>query len=156
MSECCEPRDDADARSPAACPECAHSGRSVTFPTVAALTRVRLPERQEFHLCRQEGCSTVYWGSEGARLTVPDLTVTPGFKKPGGRGLVCYCFLHDTAEIERELEESGATRVPERIRHEIQQRNCACEVRNPSGRCCLGDVTRAVESARAASGETTA
>lgn len=155
MSECCEPHDAADTSSHAACPACGQRGRSVPFQTVAALTHVRLPERQEFHLCLQEECSTVYWGSDGARLKVPDLTVTPSFKKPGGRGLVCYCFLHDTAEIERELEESGVTRVPERIRHEIQQGNCACEVRNPSGRCCLGDVTRAVESARAASGETT-
>lgn len=147
---CCTLREDQAPSFSAACPECGHSGRSVAFETVAALTRVRLPKRQAFRLCREEACSTVYWGSEGARLAVADLTVTPGFKNPGGKSLVCYCFLYDTADIERELAEQGDTTVPDRIRHEIEQGNCACEVRNPGGRCCLGDVNRAVRLSRTA------
>jgi hypothetical protein len=27
---------------------------------------------------------------------------------------------------------------------EVKAGNCACEMKNPSGKCCLGDVTRTV------------
>ncbi len=30
----------------------------------------------------------------------------------------------------------------ERIKAEVQAGNSACEVRNPSGKCCVGNVTR--------------
>ena len=32
--------------------------------------------------------------------------------------------------------------LAERIKAEVQAGNCACEVKNPSGKCCLGNVTR--------------
>ncbi|HEY6324505.1 MAG TPA: hypothetical protein VJA16_23410 [Thermoanaerobaculia bacterium] len=30
------------------------------------------------------------------------------------------------------------------IRERVQAGDCACEVRNPTGRCCLGEVQRVV------------
>ena len=55
-----------------------------------------------------------------------------------------------------ELRESGETNVVERITAEVKAGNCACEVRNPGGKCCLGEVERAVNEMQqrlAATGE---
>ncbi len=38
---------------------------------------------------------------------------------------------------------TGKSTVAERITTEVKAGHCACEVKNPSGKCCLGDVTRA-------------
>ena len=107
--------------------------------TVAALTRVPVPPRQDFRLCRDSECPVVYYGSMGAVLTVEDLSVQPGFKS-GSDGLVCYCFLHRSADITRQLEATGQTDIFESIQREVAAGNCSCEVRNPSGKCCLGEV----------------
>jgi len=36
----------------------------------------------------------------------------------------------------------GKSTVARRIMVEVEAGRCACEVKNPSGKCCLGDVTR--------------
>ena len=76
-------------------------------------------------------------------LAAEDLYVTPGFKT-SSEGLVCYCFGHRKEDIARDLAKSGETDILESIKSEVQVGNCACEVRNPSGRCCLGEVQRTI------------
>ena len=44
----------------------------------------------------------------------------------------------------------------ERVRAHISAGRCACEVRNPRGACCLGDVTNAVEYLRQLNSKTRA
>ena len=94
-------------------------------------------------MCRDPECEVVYYGSAGTVLRAADLNVQPGFKK-GTDGLVCYCFLHREADIARELAERGTTGVFDSIKGEVQAGNCACEVRNPSGKCCLGEVQETI------------
>ena len=52
--------------------------------------------------------------------------------------------MHSRGQIEHEWRATGETTVPQRIAAEIKVGNCACEVRNPAGRCCLGEVNQAV------------
>ena len=54
--------------------------------------------------------------------------------------MVCYCFLYRRSDLEREIVTVGEAQISARIATEIKTGNCACEVRNPTGRCCLGDV----------------
>ena len=138
MSEsCCSiPAVEGDA---ARCPASGFEGKPVDWTTVAALTIGPVPPRQDFRLCRDPECEVVYYGSAGAVLRTGDLNVQPGFKTAGD-GLVCYCFLHCEADIARELAERGTTGIFDSIEREVQTGNCACEVRNPSGKCCLGEV----------------
>ena len=58
--------------------------------------------------------------------------------------VVCYCFLYRRSDIENEVRATGRTTVPDRIAAEVKAGNCACEVRNPTGRCCLGEVLAVV------------
>lgn len=64
--------------------------------------------------------------------------------------VVCYCFGETEAGIGREIATTGGTRAVERVRTGIAEGRCACETLNPSRRCCLGELTRAVDRAMTA------
>lgn len=51
--------------------------------------------------------------------------------------------------IRDELAATGKTTVIERIAAEMKAGFCACEIRNPQGSCCLGNVKAAVKVALA-------
>jgi hypothetical protein len=61
---------------------------------------------------------------------------------------VCHCFGENEAGIADELQRTATSRAVERVRAHICAGRCACEVRNPSGGCCLADVHVAVERMR--------
>ncbi|MBI4445429.1 MAG: hypothetical protein HY645_05910 [Acidobacteria bacterium] len=112
--------------------------------TVAALTSGPVPPRQNFWLCRDSDCDVVYFGEEGYLLRIADLRMVPGFKHGGGERLICYCFNYRRRDIEAEIRTKGhASNIVRRITGEVQAGNCACQVRNPSGRCCLGEFKKA-------------
>jgi hypothetical protein len=58
---------------------------------------------------------------------------------------VCYCFGFTPKDIEGEIGETGRSTVADRITAEVTAGRCACEVKNPSGKCCLGNVTRVTQ-----------
>ena len=64
-------------------------------------------------------------------------------KHPGNDGIpVCYCFGYTEKSIRDEIEQTGASTATASITAEVKAGRCACEVRNPKGSCCLGDVAR--------------
>lgn len=122
-----------------ACPHCEGSLLPVPWRTVAALTTGPLPPRQEFHLCREPACPAVYVGSRGTVLGVETLRIRPGFKT-GGEGWVCYCFNYRRQDFERERARGEKGQILAAIGSRVGRGDCACDVRNPSGRCCLPEV----------------
>lgn len=122
------------------CPACGCRGQSVERSTVAALVAGSVPARQAFWLCRERDCGIAYFGDAGARVPVSDLRFLPAFKSESPEAFVCYCFLHPRSEIESELRHDGISTLVDRIAVKVKAGECACEVRNPSGRCCLGEV----------------
>jgi hypothetical protein len=132
------------------CPACGCRGQSVEYTTVASLALGPVPARQEFWLCRDRDCETVYFGDARARLRVAEVRFLPAFKSESPDALVCYCFLHARMEIESELRQSGTSTVVDRIAAKVRARECACDVRNPSGQCCLGEVRAETDRLRAA------
>ncbi len=134
------------ARSdPRDCPRCGTRGQSVDRLAVASMMSGVIPPNQSYWLCREPGCEAVYFGEDATVLTVSDMNVAPGFKSKFPEALVCYCFQYRRRDIEAELLAEGRTSIPDRITAEVQAGNCACEVRNPSGKCCLGEVQRAIQ-----------
>jgi len=51
--------------------------------------------------------------------------------------------------IRGELAATGKSTVIDRIAAEMKADFCACEIRNPQGSCCLGNVKAAVKAAQA-------
>jgi len=127
---------------PAHCPACTEAGAPVDRVTLEALLtadglRRGVPAQPRY--CGNAECPIVYFDVEGGvTFTEPDLTVRVYGKHPDDAGTpVCYCFgvtvgAMVNGERARELRESVA--------REVQAQHCACEVKNPKGGCCLGDL----------------
>lgn len=126
------------------CPVNAFPGKPVSWLTVAALTSGPVPSRQVFWLCRDPACPAVYFNEGANVISTQELRTEPGFKK-GTTGLLCYCFLLRREDIVRELATRGTTTAFEIIQKEVKAGNCACQVRNPSGGCCLSEVRQAIK-----------
>src|SRR5438034_6449262 len=89
----------------------------------------------------RSGCDVVYFPSnpEAPAFSRNDLLVRVGAKESDEEASVCYCFGVSRRHIREEVEAAGGSSVAEKIKAEIQAGRCACEVKNPSGKCCLGD-----------------
>lgn len=155
MSDCCSTTKDGicsvSAGKPGFCPACGKKGRSVATLTVKSLVRdhTRVARSGSYSFCRTSDCDVVYF-SDMATFRKPDLKVRVGIKETEDPAPLCYCFDYSRADIRREIETLGSTNIPNQIRAEIEAGFCACEVKNPSGTCCLGDITRAVQAAKSA------
>ena len=95
--------------------------------------------------CRDASCDVVYFDAEGRTFTTADLRVPVWQKEPPGARTICYCFGENETDISAENAHTGRSTAEERVRAHIQAGRCACEVRNPKGACCLGDIMRAVK-----------
>jgi len=150
MSGCCNAKTGAECAAPqreaSTCPGCAAKARSVATLTVKSLVRdhTRLSAEGSYWFCRQPECDVVYF-SEHRLFRKSDLKVRVGIKEHEDPIPLCYCFDYTRADIRRDIETLGKSEIPERIKAEVQAGFCACEVKNPSGNCCLGDVNRAVK-----------
>ncbi len=135
------------------CPVSGTAGQSVKWTTVSAMTSGPVPPRQDLALCCDAECEVVYFGEHGLTLRTNEVRVVPGFKL-GAEDLVCYCFLHSREAITTEAEILGESPTLESIRASVKKKECACEVRNPAGKCCLRDVLRVVDAAISKEGVT--
>jgi hypothetical protein len=101
-----------------------------------------------YFFCATPACGTVYYsGAVSARsFRRNDLKVRVGIKETDDPIPLCYCFGHTRGSAWAEIEKNGTSTVLGSIRKEIQAGHCECEIKNPSGKCCLGDVTIAVRA----------
>ena len=116
------------------CPACGAVGPETPRRTVVAVTRSPVPRQQTLRLCRTRDCELIYYGESGARIKATALSLRPLFK---GGDVVCFCFLH-RADADGQV---GAG-VVEAITDRVRARDCSCDLRNPSGKCCLSELRR--------------
>jgi len=109
--------------------------------TEIALRRVQL---SPYRFCANPSCDVVYFGDASDRFRSQDIRVPVWHKEPPGARLLCYCFGETEAVIRSELSQRGRADAVDRIREHIAAERCACDIRNPRGACCLGDVIAAV------------
>ena len=134
------------------CPRCGATGRPVGSATVLAILKPeharRLPDVQR-RICDTRDCAVLYYAADGTFLEKSAAAVRVGFKETSDPVTLCYCFGFTLADVRGQVAEEGRCDIPERIASEIQAGRCACEWKNPSGRCCLGEVRAAVDRALA-------
>lgn len=157
--ECCAPANGTGvAEAPASvtkrvCPSCQQEGKSVDTVTLKSLLTVPLTELRavQYRFCRTPDCPTVYFSVDGEQQFREDDIREPVHQKhPTSEDVpVCYCFGHSPGTIRAELSRTGDSSVVERITAGIRADQCACEIRNPQGSCCLGNVQAAVQGVRA-------
>jgi hypothetical protein len=124
-------------------------GKPVSLATVGAMARTDVKavklSAQAYRLCRNLICPAVYF-SRGITIDKTELRVPVNFKEKIYQGPVCYCFDHTVASIRAEIQSSSRSTATEMITKEVKAGRCACEVKNPAGTCCLGEVIRVAKS----------
>ena len=149
MSGCCCPPRPENPTERRQCPRSGTAGTSVNVQTVKALLISDALARissAEYRFCPDPSCEVVYFDGAEQVFTVRDIRVPVWQKEPVGARTICYCFGENEAQMRESAEPAKAL---ERVRAHIAAGRCACELRNPKGSCCLGDVIAAVQRAEA-------
>jgi len=108
-----------------------------------------ITEETGWRFCGSTGCDVVYFSEEGdTSFTKSQLKVPVGVKETTGERPLCYCFGHSVASIQDELRTKGRSDALEDIRAKMKAPGCHCETSNPCGSCCLGSVTKRIQTAR--------
>jgi hypothetical protein len=149
MSDCCSVKDSSVAPPVAACPANGAHSKQVDQLTVKSLARqlpLGMPNTQ-YYFCETRDCDVVYFAfdSQAPIFCRGDLLIRVGAKEESDLIPVCYCFGFTRKDIEDEIAETGRSTVADRITAEVTAGRCACELKNPSGKCCLGNVMRVTQ-----------
>ncbi len=129
------------------CPECGIEGKIVGIKTLRNLiTGGGVIDSENYRFCATSDCPVVYYDSNGSTtFRKEDLIVRVGLKETVPPIPVCYCFEITEENIREEIYGTGNSTVYQRIRAEVEAGRCACEIKNPSGRCCLPFVKKTEE-----------
>ena len=126
-----------------ACPVCNEKGKPVRGQTIKALLSVTLRQMQntEYLFCKTQTCPVVYFSSHGEQtFTAEQVRERVYQKAPDANDVfVCYCFKHTVGEIRNASAETRLL-ILDDINAGIQADQCVCDLRNPQGSCCLGNV----------------
>ena len=150
MAECCPPGDEASSPSKTThglCSLCGGRGTRVSTLTVKSLVRQHsrvAAAPNLYFFCRNRACDVVYFAEKHAFLT-RDLKVRVGMKESLDPIPLCYCFAYTREDICRDMDVSGSSRILMHIKAEIRDGFCSCEVKNPSGTCCLGEIVATIQ-----------
>lgn len=132
-----------------ACGGCGEAGRDVARQTVVHHVKSeKLAEvkSDEYKFCSSEKCPTVYYSVSGEVFTINDIRELITSKSSGDQRPLCYCFGFTEGFVRLEIGETGTSSVPQQVAQFIKEKLCVCEIRNPAGACCLGEINRTVKS----------
>lgn len=147
---CCSPGPTPEARSADRCPLSGSKGRKIHVITLKSLlwpeSLVRLTPDVQHYFCPDERCEVVYFSVNGT-YNRHELKV-PVYQKDNGADVpVCYCFGWTRATIADATALGEEGEIAPSISAHIKAGRCGCEVNNPQGACCLGNVAREVQAA---------
>ena len=147
--KCCVPKDIVSDQK-AICKRCSHKAKSVGIITLyhwlqnQFLKSIRIDVAYFF--CESQNCQVVYFSNETDQYySIRDVRNRIGIKESDSPIQVCYCFDYTEESIRDQIEQTGSSTAAEDITAKIQSKLCSCEVRNPSGKCCLGNVKAAIK-----------
>lgn len=144
---CCTPV--ASIKGEAHCLHSGAKGRSVKSVTLRALLKAELRNQVRdgvYHFCGDPTCDLVYFSTDRSQtFTKADLAVRVGIKETMAPRPLCYCFGHSYESLREEWAATGKISTPDAIKAEVKAGTCRCEVTNPGGGCCLGDVIKAAK-----------
>ena len=149
VERCCELHSPTTC-GPTACPACGALGKPVKRLTLGALltpeARPRIPQQEECCFCRTATCEVVYFRKDEVLFRKKDLAVRVGLKEPNDpTASICYCFGWTLQRMRAEIAATGKSTAIDQIKAQVKAGNCYCEVTNPQGSCCLGNVAAALK-----------
>jgi hypothetical protein len=105
-----------------------------------------------YHFCHAPRCPVVYFSDDGTQtFTVEHVRERVYQKEPSTPDVwVCYCFRYAPGQV-RNASVATQKQILDDILQGIQAGQCACELRNPQGSCCLGNMRALMAQDRQAS-----
>lgn len=150
--ECCLVTDKTSAPSKAECPVSKTPSRKVQKRTLEHLLK---PEKLgevrsvQYYYCTDAACNVVYFSNDDTpSFTVNDVKVKVYTKDKDDDVNVCYCFDWTRGRIKEQIGTMEKSTAAVEIAREVKAGRCECDVKNPKGECCLGDVNAYVKSSR--------
>lgn len=145
MEDCCRNLSETKIESDVLCPVCKNKGKKVRLITLKLLLKPSALEslnpKEDHYFCSTNNCNIVYFDSNNKKYLISDIKVSVHQKDNSITTPICYCF-NWTKEKIKVYVEKGLTPNPlDHIRENVKENRCGCEVNNPQGSCCLGNVT---------------
>lgn len=106
----------------------------------------------QYGFCETPSCSVVYAVDGWPPLRKADLRTRVGLKETEHPRPICYCWGFTERQVVEDVLAHGRSTIREYITRRVAEGTCACEVNNPSGRCCLGHVGAAIKQAQRLAG----
>ncbi len=134
MSSCCS--DHATKIITGSCPKCGVFCKSIDNKTL--YHQVKFPENQaafqgKYYFCPSKECTVGYFSSTGHAIPKQHLRTYQEFKDDK----LCYCFDINASYYLSALTANNADVIKNFVIQKTKSGDCACDVRNPSGQCCL-------------------
>jgi len=122
------------------CPACGQNCFPVSRQTI--LHQVQFPENQAiaeggYAFCANSECNVGYF-SESCSISKTRLRAF----QSGQQAMLCHCFDISESVYRAALTDGTAQAMKAFVVKQTKDKLCACESRNPSGRCCLIDFSR--------------
>ncbi|MBS4203680.1 putative iron-sulfur cluster-binding metallochaperone [Lederbergia citrea] len=145
MENCCSNVNEIKTESDGICSLCENKGKKVQLITLKSLLKPSalesLDAKENHYFCSTKDCNVVYFASNNKNYIISDIKVPVHQKDDSIITPVCYCF-NWTKEKIKVFVVNGLTPTPvDHIRKNIKENRCGCEVNNPQGSCCLGNIT---------------
>ncbi len=131
-----------------ACGECREIGRAVLRQTVVhhvKSEKLSSVGDEKYKFCSSAKCSVVYYAASGQIFTVDEVRELVTSKTTGDARPLCYCFGFTEGFARREIAQTGESSVSKQVSQFIKEKLCRCEIRNPSGVCCLGEINKTLK-----------
>ena len=139
MSDCCCPNTSLNTKL--ACPECGSTCKSAGMLTL--YHQVRFPENQalipdSYYFCPTKTCPVAYFSRTGNTVPKQYLKSYQAIQND----MLCYCFDINADQYLSALKTKSGNAMKNFVVQRTKAGECACEIRNPSGQCCLADFKR--------------
>ncbi len=146
---CCLVEEKTPTPARAECPVSGTLSRKVQRRTLEHLLK---PEKLgalrevQYYYCKEPACTVVYFSNEDVPFfSIDDVAVKVFAKDQGDEVPVCYCFDWTRGRIKQQIRELGQSTAAVEIAREIKAGHCMCDIKNPKGECCLGEVNAFVK-----------
>lgn len=131
------------------CPSCKTKAKNVQLLTIKSMLKPAvlgsINAKESHYFCATKDCYVVYFDTSHKEYFLSDIKVDVHQKDDSLRTPVCYCFDWTKEKIKQYVENELTPNPLEHIRANIKENRCGCEINNPQGSCCLGNVTKYIK-----------
>lgn len=133
MSDCCGNSNDSE-KTRISCPAKNCLSHKVGFKTVKHQVRspwINCDDEELYYFCTNPDCDIVYFTASEKVIYKNQLRNPVGQKDTSDDAMLCYCFDINNKQARENTD------LKSYVTQATRNKQCSCDLRNPSGKCCL-------------------